>query len=112
MMSVRAISRFFHLGIDNWQPGNIEMPDNTLLDINGSRRDDESIMAEAVLSTYNIENDDENLRSNPEAFEKWREEYPVRREFPVYKVKVSQVSENAAKMLEEAGFEVLVTDKE
>ena len=112
MMSVRAISRFFQLGIDNWQPGNIEMPDNTLLDINGSRRDDESIMAEAVLSTYNIENDDENLRSNPEAFEKWREEYPVRREFPVYKVKVSQVSENAAKMLEEAGFEVLVTDKE
>ena len=111
MMSVRAISRFFHLGIDNWQPGNIEMPDNTLLDINGSRRDDESIMAEAVLSTYNIENDDENLRSNPEAFEKWREEYPVRREFPVYKVRVSQVSENAAKMLEEAGFEVLVTDK-
>lgn len=112
MMSVRAISRFFQLGIDNWQPENIEMPDNTLLDINGSRRDDESIMAEAILSTYNIENDDENLRSNPNAFEKWREEYPVRREFPVYRVRASQVSENATRMLKEAGFEVSVSDKE
>lgn len=111
MMSVRAISRHFQLGIDDWQPENIEIPEHTLLEINGSRRDDESIIAEAVLSTYDIENDHENLIRNPEAFEKWREDYPVRREFPTYKVKVSKVSANAIKMLKEAGFEVITTDE-
>lgn len=112
LMSVRAISRHFKLGIDDWKPDNIEMPEHTLIDVNGSRRDDESILAEAVLSTYDIENDDENLRKNPGAFEKWREEYPIRREFPTYTVKVAHVSDNAIRMLKEAGFGIIIQNED
>jgi erythronate-4-phosphate dehydrogenase len=106
-MSIRAVSRFFGLGIDNWQPLQVEMPENTVLLIDGSRRDDESVIAEAILSTYNIEADDENLRKNPLLFEKLREDYPVRREFHIYSVRARNVSDRAAGILTQIGFSLI-----
>ncbi len=32
-MSVQAVSRFFNLGIDNWEPAKIELPKNTIIEI-------------------------------------------------------------------------------
>jgi erythronate-4-phosphate dehydrogenase len=105
-MSIQAISRFFKLGIDNWQPSEVELPENTEIIIDGSRRDEESIIAEAVLSTYDIENDDDTLRSNPNDFEKLRGDYPVRREFPVFKVITSNVDKQVTEKLKTIGFQV------
>src|SRR5659263_18326 len=34
-MSIQALSRFFCLGIDDWKAQNVEVPENTLIDIDG-----------------------------------------------------------------------------
>jgi erythronate-4-phosphate dehydrogenase len=106
MMSVRAVSRFFDLGLDHWKPSGVEHPENSVLCINGTRRDGESILAESVLGTYDIERDDDALRQNPGLFEKLRGDYPVRREFTSYKVEPQNVSVEIVEKLKEIGFKV------
>ncbi len=105
-MSVRAISRFFNLGIDNWEPANVELPENTIIDINGNQRREYSILAEAILSTYDIESDNEALRNAPYLFEQLRGDYPLRREFDSYTVKVRNVEAKTMSKLRKLGFKV------
>jgi erythronate-4-phosphate dehydrogenase len=107
MMSVQAVSRFFRLGIDDWQPRNVELPENTLIEIDGTRRDEESIIAEAVLGTYDIEADDLALRNTPEHFEKLRGDYPVRREFTSYQIKACNVDMATIEKLKQIGFLII-----
>ncbi len=57
-MSVQAISRFFNLGIDDWKPSGVELPGNATIELDGNQRREYSILAEAILSTYDIENDE------------------------------------------------------
>ncbi|SHE70238.1 erythronate-4-phosphate dehydrogenase [Mariniphaga anaerophila] len=106
-MSVQAISRFFKLGIDNWEPENVELPDETVIEIDGSRRSGFSVLQEAVLATYSIESDNNALRKDPAQFEKLRGDYPVRREFPTYLVKTKNVDNETADKLEELKFNIL-----
>ena len=105
-MSVQAISRFFNLGIDNWEPEKIEPPENGIIEIDGNQRREYSILAEAVLSTYDIENDDNELRRKPENFEKLRGDYPVRREFEAYTIKIKNIEKDTAEKLREMGFRI------
>ncbi len=105
-ISVRAISRFFNLGIDNWEPDNVELPEKTEITIDGNQRREYSVLAEAILSTYNIETDDEALRTNPHLFEQLRGDYPVRREFATYTVNVRNMQEDTIGKLESLGFKV------
>jgi len=104
MMSVQAVSRFFHLGIDNWQPVGVECPGNQLIEMDGTRRDEESVIAEAILGTYDIEADDQALRNSPAFFEKLRGDYPVRREFNSYTVKTHNVPDRTTEKLSHIGF--------
>ncbi len=105
-MSVQAVSKFFKLGLDDWQPDNVEAPENPVIEIDGNQRREYSILAEAILSTYNIENDDEALRNSPELFEKLRGDYPVRREFDSYTVKAKNVEKETLEKLEKLGFKI------
>ena len=106
-MSVQAISRFFNLGIDSWQPVGVELPKNTVVEIDGSQRREYSILAEAILSTYDIENDDEALREAPHLFEKLRGDYPVRREFDSYTIKAKDVETKTLDKLKKLGFKII-----
>lgn len=105
-MSVQAISRFFNLGLNNWKPKNVEHPTNTIIEIDGNQRREYSILAETVFSTYDIENDDEQLRRSPRFFERFRGDYPVRREFGTYTVKVKNVEKNTIMKLRKLGFKI------
>jgi erythronate-4-phosphate dehydrogenase len=105
-MSVRAVSRFFGLGIDDWEPSGIELPGNTTLVIDGKESDVHSVLGEAILSTYDIKNDDFRLRENTALFEKLRGDYPVRREFGTYTVKVKNVQKDTVEKLMKLGFSV------
>jgi erythronate-4-phosphate dehydrogenase len=107
-MSIRAISRFFNLGIDNWTPSGIEPPDNPVIEISGTGRDEETILAQAILSTYHIESDDLALRTSPALFEKLRGDYPVRREFGSYIIQADNVPAPTLEKLAQTGF---VTDQ-
>ncbi|WP_297092508.1 4-phosphoerythronate dehydrogenase PdxB [uncultured Draconibacterium sp.] len=105
-MSVQALSKFFGLGIDNWEPQEIEKPTNTTIEINGNQRREYSILAEAILSTYDIENDDDNLREAPLKFEQLRGDYPVRREFATYSVKADNINNDTLNKLKNLGFSI------
>lgn len=110
-MSVQAISKFFGSGIDNWKPKNVELPENAVIEIDGKERREYSILAEAILSTYDIETDDENLRDSPQLFEKLRGDYPVRREFDAYTIKAKNIKEKTLEKLRKLGFKIILKEK-
>ena len=105
-MSVQAVSRFFNLGIGNWEPSGVELPENTEIHIDGDQRRDYSILAEAILSTYDIETDDEKLRQDPYLFEKLRGDYPVRREYGLYTINAINIDDKLLKKLNKLGFKI------
>lgn len=105
-MSVQAVSRFFRLGIDNWQCKDVELPEVTEIKIDGSGKSEQEILSEAVLSTYDIRKDDKNLRKSVETFEKQRGDYPVRREFPTFEIKALNLNEGTVDKLRGLGFKV------
>lgn len=105
-MSVRAISRYFNLGIDSWEPDYIELPDSPAIEIDCLQQNESQILAEAILSTYSIEADDEALRKHPELFEQLRGDYPVRREFVAYTIKLKNGKLETAARLKDLGFSV------
>ena len=73
MQVVRSMSGFFNLGLDNWTP-----------DTKGYESDmlDYDLLSDYqfVLKTYDVIADSEKLKHQPEKFEFFRENYPVRRE--------------------------------
>jgi erythronate-4-phosphate dehydrogenase len=105
--SVRAISRFFSLGIDEWEPSGVEPPEQPIIELDGHNRCAESVLAEAILATYEIESDDTALRDNPQLFEQLRGDYPVRREFGCYSVRTINVAPEILEKLERLGFNLL-----
>lgn len=106
-VSVRAISRFFGLGIDEWQPPGIEPPGNPVIELDGTNKDPEEILAEAILSSYKIEDDDKALRNSPQLFEQLRGGYPVRREFGSYSIKGRNIGPDVLEKLLKLGFKEL-----
>jgi len=105
-MSIQALSRFFGLGIDNWMCKDVELPPKTEITIDGTGKSDEQILREAVLSTYDIREDDQRLRNSVETFEKQRGDYPVRREFPSYTVNTKNINDQTITKLSKLGFMV------
>ena len=83
-MSVRALSKFFGLGINSWKCQDVELPKSTDIIIDGTGKTLQQILAEAIFATYDIREDDLRLRNSVETFEKQRGDYPVRREFPTF----------------------------
>ena len=75
--SVKAVSRFFGLGLDNWEP--TDLPEPFPLKTTSF----ESPM-DFFLQTYNIEADSQQLKSFPEGFENQRSNYIFRREPKAY----------------------------
>lgn len=105
-MSVRAISRFFGLGIDDWEPAGVEPPENPVIELDGSQQNAEAVLADAILSTYKIAGDDRALRDDPQLFEQLRGDYPVRREFGSYAVSAKNVEAELIEKLRKLGFKM------
>lgn len=103
---VRGLSSFFNLGVDNnWYPSSIPLPSNPkelIFECEG--KTEQEILAEIILSTYDVTIDDDMLRKSVETFEKQRNEYPVRREFPFYQIKLVGENPKIRTTLNELGF--------
>ncbi len=106
-MSVQALSKFFNLGIDNWKPINIPLPENTIISIKNNYGFTEKIISEAIAKTYDIDGDDIRLRQSPETFEKQRADYPLRREFNSYSVKMDRKDRDVERILRRMGFRII-----
>ena len=72
MQIVRSLSKFFNLGLDNWIPDTRQYPGVSL---NYDQMNDYKL----VLRSYNVMYDSIKLKTSPEKFEYFRENYPTRR---------------------------------
>ena len=108
-MSVNSIANFFDFPLKNWSPENLPEPANPVIQINDTHLSEQEILETAIHHTYPIEKDDTDLRINLQDFEKLRGNYPVRREFPAYQVKLKSENENIYKKFIKLGFNKLLT---
>jgi erythronate-4-phosphate dehydrogenase len=103
-MSIRALSRFFKLGIDNWFPENVPAPQNPVLELDCAGLKRQKVFCKLVSRTYDILADDQRLRNSPASFEHQRAAYPIRREFPAYTVKLSNAASDVVATVRQLGF--------
>jgi erythronate-4-phosphate dehydrogenase len=105
---VNALNNFFNLGLpENWFPENIPLPIEGLkVDIECKNKSLQDLIFEIILSTYDIRNDDINLRKSPETFEAQRGNYPIRREFQNYIVNISNGNDKFIKVLRDLNFKL------
>ncbi|GHT35359.1 erythronate-4-phosphate dehydrogenase [Bacteroidia bacterium] len=89
---VRFVSQKLGLGLDEWSVSEIPHPTQPLIT--------ETSLQDAVLHTYNIEEDFLKLKNNPEKFEYFRNYYPLRREFGAYFIDTPDA------LLEKIGFKI------
>lgn len=107
MMSVRAVSKHFGLGFNEWQPQDIPAPEQSQLFGDATSGNINELLWEIFRSTYDVRADDARLREHPEAFESLRGNYPFRREPEAYTVRLFQGYDDLNKTLEALGFSVL-----
>jgi len=105
-MVVQSLSLFFNLGIEDWEPEDIPLPEKKVISLNCRHMDVEKALGEAILATYQAELDDRRLRSSVETFEKQRGNYPLRREFPAYNVRLLHEHSGIGQLLMKLGFRV------
>lgn len=105
-MSVHAISKFFRLGLENWQPSGVEQPANPIFELDGTGLSEQDIFAKAILHTYDIRNDDQDFRKNTAQFEQLRGDYPTRREFPAFTIVPKNIGEETLDTLQKLGFQI------
>ena len=81
-MSVRAVAKFFGINsLADFFPEGVPAPDPAVLTVS-----EDHPVESAILSVYDVRKDDAALRNAPESFESLRAHYPVRREFPAYRI--------------------------
>ena len=105
-MSVQAVSRFLGLDPKNWKASNVEKPLVSEILIDGTNKTVQQILAEAILATYDIREDDARLRASIPTFEKQRGDYPVRREFPAFTVAGKFSNPKVIDKLKRMGFKI------
>jgi len=106
LMSVHAISSYFGLGLENWEPSGVEEPKEPVFELDGSGLTEQQIISKAILHTYDIRNDDTDFRNNVAQFEQLRGDYPTRREFPAFTIMVKNIAEKTIDKLKQIGFNV------
>ena len=100
-MAVRAVAEFFGIGaLTDFYPDNVPSPDPAVLTVST-----EHPVESAIFSAYDVRRDDAVLRKEPESFESLRAHYPVRREFPAYRIgNADRISSSARSILRSLGF--------
>ena len=106
-MSVQAFSRFFGLDLNDWYPEKVPLPANTVLEADCRNVSEQNVIAGLIQRTYDILADDARLRMSPKTFEKQREEYPLRREFPTYTMKLLNEHGGLQSIVQAMGFKTL-----
>lgn len=105
--SVRALSHFFSLDLNEWYPTNVENQKNPVIQLKDTNSSWREILFQSIQATYDVTEDDARLRRNPEKFEKQRGNYPVRREFNAYTLACSSyLSDHTQQKLKALGFQL------
>lgn len=108
--SVRTVARCLGLPLADWSPSALPLPDRALeFSLDAGGKSPGEVLAEAILYSYDVMADDRELRARPGLFEKLRGDYPVRREFTAFGVRLAGGTSDTRALLEKAGFNVLET---
>ncbi len=110
--SVRTVSEVLGIPLTDWSPAGITAPAQALefsVDADGRRTSE--VLAEAVLHTYDVLDDDAALRRDPSSFESLRGDYPVRREPSAFHLTLVDGTADEAERLSQLGFNVTATNK-
>lgn len=107
-MVVNSLSRYFNLPLGNWYPENLPVQASPNISIVCNGKTEEEIIGEAVNHSYNIEEDNLQLRLSPSDFEKLRENYPLRREFTSYNIDLKGGNEKVRQILKGLGFSISI----
>jgi erythronate-4-phosphate dehydrogenase len=105
-MVVQAFSRFFGFDLNTWYPDHVPLPASTRIELDCAGLSDQAVIGNLVHRTYDILADDARLRLSPQTFERQRGEYPLRREFPVYSIKLLNGRPGTQSLVRALGFEV------
>jgi erythronate-4-phosphate dehydrogenase len=106
-MVVRSLSSFFGLPLTSWYPEELPVPLNdSMINARNIQSDDE-FPGNAILHTYDINYDSNKLKTNPLDFEKLRNNYPVRREYPAYFIESSSIPIEEIEKLAALGFNII-----
>jgi erythronate-4-phosphate dehydrogenase len=104
---VNALSKYFNLGIDGWESFGLPEPDKKIIYYDALHKSLQKIFFDLVNTIYNIRTDDAALRTEPKSFENYRENYPFRREFGAYNVKVDNLADPDKEAITRFGFNIL-----
>ena len=105
-MSVDALCNYFKIPLKSWYPKELEMPNNSLLNVSEVETNKELFYYEIFNSIYTLAFDDDRLRKKPEEFEKQRGDYPLRRESVAYTIKNKNYTKTTIKSLLNLGFKL------
>jgi erythronate-4-phosphate dehydrogenase len=103
---VQALCLFFDLPLLDFYPTMLPEPLVPEIVIEGAGKSSFQIVYEAVMHTYPIMKDHILLQRSPSTFEQQRGQYPVRREFPSYTVRLNHGKPKAVEMLLKLGFKI------
>lgn len=106
-MSVQSLSRFFKLELEDWYPEDVPEPRIKNIALDGDNKSEQEIYNEAVTATYDVYQDDHQLRKKPDHFEYLRANYPVRREFGAYVLTLKNTNDHVNKNLMRMGFKIM-----
>jgi erythronate-4-phosphate dehydrogenase len=105
-MAVRAVSKFFNLGLDDWKIENMpEAEEKITVDCTG--KSVATVLYDAVRSTCNILFDSDLLKQNAYDFEKLRSNYRLRREFAYCRIFAKNVTDEQKKILNLLDFNLI-----
>lgn len=107
-MVVNSLTRYFKFPLENWYPANVPITASPYISIDCNKKPEEEIIREAVIKTYNIEEDNARLRLSPTDFEKLRGDYPLRREFTSYTADLKDGTEKVRQILNGLGFRISI----
>jgi erythronate-4-phosphate dehydrogenase len=103
---VRSLASHFGLPLTGWQPAAIPAPPQPLITLDCLGLSTENAVCRAILSTYNVVDDDLSFRVDPSKFEKLRSDYPMRREFPAFEITMLNGTSEIHEKLRDLGFRV------
>jgi len=104
--SVRTVAAHLGLPMRDWSPAALPQPANPTIDLTGpGGAAPLDLVAQAVLHTYPIKEDDRLFRNGKENFEYLRDNYRIRREFGSYSARTGNAE--AAQILSDLGFQII-----
>ncbi|MDR2064888.1 MAG: 4-phosphoerythronate dehydrogenase [Prevotellaceae bacterium] len=104
-MAVRAVSKFFNFGLDNWQVNLPEIEKQIIIDC--TDKSTVRILQDAVKQIYDITCDSDLLKCDADGFETMRSAYGLRREFAARKIFAKNINEKQKKILNLLNFNLI-----